>query len=82
MTDAVDTIAEVIKVKVGKPGVGVKTICLPANQTWTVADILARANENTCGLEIRMASGPVETTQAVTDGNTVLLVKPLRGGTR
>ena len=66
-----------ISVNVGVPG-NIKKLVLEGN-SWTVASVLKQAEVDASGYDIRVSGQPASLTTAVTDGQTVLLLRPVRG---
>ena len=66
-----------ISVNVGVPG-NIKKLVLEGN-TWTVKSVLEQAQVDASGYDIRVSGQPASLTTAVTDGQTVLLLRPVRG---
>lgn len=70
--------ARSITVNVGGPG-NIKKVTLTGDQRWKVADALRAAGLNAKGYEIRVSGETVTTDVDVNDGQTVLLLRPVRG---
>lgn len=70
--------ASTISINVGVPG-NMRKVVLEGNRQWTVADALRAAEFDAKGYEIRMGGDPVQPNATVTDGLTILLLKPVRG---
>ncbi len=66
-----------ISVNVGVPG-NIKKLVLEGN-SWTVQSVLRQAEVDASGYDIRVSGQPASLTTAVTDGQTVLLLRPVRG---
>ena len=66
-----------ISVNVGVPG-NIKKLVLEGN-SWTVQSVLKQAEIDASGYDIRVSGQPASLTSAVTDGQTVLLLRPVRG---
>ena len=66
-----------ISVNVGVPG-NIKKLVLEGN-SWTVQSVLKQAEVDASGYDIRVSGQPASLTTAVTDGQTVLLLRPVRG---
>ena len=66
-----------ISVNVGVPG-NIKKLVLEGS-TWTVQTVLAQAQVDASGYDIRVSGQPAQLTTPVTDGQTVLLLRPVRG---
>jgi sulfur carrier protein ThiS len=72
------TTPSTISINVGFPG-NIRKIVLEGNRQWTVADALHAAEFDASGYEIRMGGEPVQLNAFVTDGRTILLLRPVRG---
>jgi sulfur carrier protein ThiS len=70
--------AATISINVGVPG-NIRKVVLEGNRQWTVADALRAAEFDASGYEIRMGGEPVQANMPVTDGRTILLLRPVRG---
>lgn len=70
-----------IKVNVGTPG-NVRTLSLDAGKTWTAAEVLAVAEIPVTGYDMRINGKPSTGTATVVDGQTILLLAPVRGNLR
>ncbi|HEY9786787.1 MAG TPA: hypothetical protein V6D17_15400 [Candidatus Obscuribacterales bacterium] len=66
-----------ISVNVGVPG-NIKKLVLEGNK-WTVGEVLKYAEVEYKGYDIRVGGQPVSLDSAVTDGQTILLLRPVRG---
>ena len=66
-----------ISVNVGVPG-NIKKLVLEGN-SWTVQSVLRQAEVDASGYDIRVSGQPAQLTTPVTDGQTVLLLRPVRG---
>lgn len=75
-TTPVDT--KPISLNVGVPG-NIRKVNLEGGKVWTVADALKKAEFSADGYEIRMGGEPVRLDSPVTDGRTILLLRPVRG---
>ncbi len=75
-TTPVDT--KPISLNVGVPG-NIRKVNLEGGKTWTVGDALRAAEFSAEGYEIRMGGEPVRLDSPVTDGRTILLLRPVRG---
>src|SRR5262249_59154773 len=69
--------AGTISVNVGVPG-NIKKLVLEGTD-WTVKDVLKYAELDASGYELRMGGQPVDLNSKVTDGQTLLLVRTVRG---
>ncbi len=67
-----------ISLNVGVPG-NIRKVNLEGGKNWTVADALRAAEFSADGYEIRMGGEPVRLDSPVTDGRTILLLRPVRG---
>lgn len=67
-----------IKVNVGTPG-NLRTLSLPADKVWTVADVLNMAELSTDGYDMRVNGLPATGPTVVSDNQTLLLLAPVRG---
>jgi len=65
-------------INVGVPG-NMRRIALKADQQWTVADALKAAEIDPAGYEIRVGGNPVQQNAPIANGQTVLLLRPVRG---
>lgn len=68
-----------ISINVGVPG-NIRKLVLEGSN-WTVADVLKYAEIDASGYEIRVGGQPVQKNSPVVDGQTVLLLRPVRGNT-
>lgn len=66
-----------ISVNVGHIG-NVKKLVLEGNN-WTVKDVIKYAELDASGYDIRVAGQPASLESPVTDGQTVMLLRPVRG---
>ncbi|HEY9871366.1 MAG TPA: hypothetical protein V6D08_19565 [Candidatus Obscuribacterales bacterium] len=66
-----------ISVNVGVPG-NIRKLVLEGSD-WTVRDVLKYAEIDHSGYDLRVGGQPVELNSRVTDGQTVLLLRPVRG---
>ncbi len=69
--------AGTISVNVGVPG-NIKKLVLEGTD-WTVKDVLKYAEIDASGYDLRVGGQPVDLNSKVTDGQTVLLLRPVRG---
>jgi sulfur carrier protein ThiS len=67
-----------ISVNIGVPG-KIRKLLLEGNQSWTVKDVLRAAELNGSGYDVRMGGKVVSESAPVTDGQTILLLRPVRG---
>jgi sulfur carrier protein ThiS len=67
-----------IKVNVGTPG-NVRAITLNAGHLWTVDEVLAAAELSSEGYDMRLTGEPVTGSSLVSEGQTLLLLAPVRG---
>jgi hypothetical protein len=67
-----------ITVNVGVPG-NIKKVVLGGAQRHTVGEALSAAGLSANGYDVRVAGNPVTLDSPVTDGQTVLLLRPVRG---
>lgn len=72
-----DTAPAMISVHVGVPG-NIKKVALPKDRA-TVAEALKAASLDASGYEIRLAGDRAGTEAPLKDGQTVLLLRPVRG---
>src|SRR5262249_21153608 len=69
--------AGTISVNVGVPG-NIKKLVLEGSN-WTVKEVLKYAEIDASGYDLRVGGQPVDLNSKVTDGQTVLLLRPVRG---
>jgi sulfur carrier protein ThiS len=67
-----------ITVNVGVPG-NIKKVVLAGNKRWTVGDALQQSGLNASGYEIRVSGERVNTDSPISNGQTVLLLRPVVG---
>jgi len=70
-----------IKVNVGTPG-NVRPISLDGTKPWTVKEVLGLAELQSEGYDLRVNGQPTTADGPVTDGQTILLLAPVRGNLR
>lgn len=75
------SIVGTMKVNVGTPG-NVRSIPLDQNRAWTVSEVLNLAEISPEGYDVRVNGTPANGTTPVTDGQTILLLAPVRGNLR
>jgi sulfur carrier protein ThiS len=75
------SIVGTMKVNVGTPG-NVRTVPLDQNRAWTVSEVLNLAEISPEGYDVRVNGTPASGTTPVTDGQTILLLAPVRGNLR
>jgi hypothetical protein len=68
-----------ISVNVGVPG-NIRKLVLEGSD-WTVRDVLKYAEIDHNGYDLRVGGQPVDLNARITDGQTVLLLRPVRGNT-
>lgn len=73
-----DTILPSTKINVGTPG-NFRTLSLIGDKTWTVAEVLNAAEINAEGYQIRVNGVPATAASTVAEGQTVMLLAPVRG---
>ena len=78
LTQTPVTAAAAITVNVGVPG-NIKKLVLEGDKNWTVGQVLKNAGFDSSGYEIRMGGEPVNEQTPVTDGRTILLLRPVVG---
>jgi hypothetical protein len=67
-----------INIKVGTPG-NVRPLSLDGSRTWTVAEVLNIAELSASGYDLRVTGEPATGSSPVADGQTLLLLAPVRG---
>lgn len=67
-----------ITVNAGVAG-NIKKLVLDGAKQWTVREVLQTAGFDSNGYEIRMSGEPVKDDTIVTDGRTILLLRPVVG---
>ncbi|MBY0547650.1 MAG: hypothetical protein K2W95_10175 [Candidatus Obscuribacterales bacterium] len=67
-----------ITVNAGVAG-NIKKLVLDGGKSWTVREVLQTAGFDSNGYEIRMSGEPVKDDAIVTDGRTILLLRPVVG---
>ena len=67
-----------ITVNVGVPG-NIKKVVLAGNKRWTVGDALSQAGMTASGYDVRVSGETVTTDSPINDGQTVLLLRPVKG---
>ncbi|MBI4533894.1 MAG: hypothetical protein HY711_08085 [Candidatus Melainabacteria bacterium] len=69
--------ASTITVNVGVPG-NIRKLVLEGNK-WSVKDVLNYAEINASGYDLRVGGQPVNLDSPVADGQTILLLRAVRG---
>jgi len=70
--------ATLISVRVGAPG-NVRALQLDGSKSWTASEILAQAKLPADGYDLRINGLPSRGDSLVKDGQTLLLLAPVRG---
>jgi hypothetical protein len=71
-------ITTITKINVGTPG-NIRTLSMSGPKTWTVGQVLNAAELSTQGYDIRVNGVPATDITVVSEGQTVLLLAPVRG---
>ena len=69
---------ETITINVGTPG-NLRKLQLDAGKNWTVAEVLAVAERDSQGYDVRVTGSPATDNSPVGDEQTVLLLAAVRG---